>query len=53
MASPNLALSLHSEIINLLLFFYCIVKVLFMCGFVAVPFVLIGHEAWKRRMPRG
>lgn len=49
----NLAISLHGELINLLLFFYAIGKVAGMCGFVAVPFALIGHEAWKRRVPRG
>jgi len=49
----NLATSIHSEMVNLFLFFFCIAKVLFGCGFIVVPFALIGHEAWKRRVPRG
>lgn len=51
--APSIVASLPHEITNILLFFLCILKVLFTCGFVAVPFALIGHELWKRRVPRG
>jgi len=38
----NLATSIHGELVNLILFFLCIAKVLAMCGLVAVlPIALV------------
>jgi hypothetical protein len=38
----TMATSLHAELVNLILFFLCIVKVLLICGLVAVlPLALV------------
>ena len=42
MADPNLALSLHSELINLILFAACLLKVGFYTGLISIlPLALI------------
>jgi hypothetical protein len=43
----SLAPSLHAELVNLVAGFYCVVKVLFLCGFIAVPIAIGGYELWK------
>ena len=48
----NMAFSLHGELVNLVLFFLCIAKVLLVCGLVAVlPMALI--EAIVKGARRG
>ncbi len=39
----------NSELADVLLFLLCIAKAACMCGFVAFPFLLLGHKKFKSR----
>jgi hypothetical protein len=40
---------LYQELVNLALFFKCLIEVALVTGFILVPIVVLGYELGKRR----